>query len=83
MPNDTLYGNKYKYILTGIDVASRYKFARPTRMKQAKDIADMIANIYKVGPLSHPKTFQCDKRSEFKVEVTKMLEKRGVKIAVL
>ena len=24
MPSDTLYGNKYKYILAGIDAASRY-----------------------------------------------------------
>ena len=25
MPSDTLYGNKYKYILSGIDVGSRFK----------------------------------------------------------
>ena len=24
MPSDTLYGNKYKYILAGIDAASRF-----------------------------------------------------------
>ena len=48
MPSDTLYGNKYKYILSGINVASRYKVARPLRSKQAKDVADMIADIYKV-----------------------------------
>ena len=58
MPSDTLYGNKY--ILSGIDVASRYKVARPLRTKQAKDVADMIADIYKVGPLTYPKIFQCD-----------------------
>ena len=33
MPSDTLYGNKYKYILSGINVASRYKVARPLRTK--------------------------------------------------
>ena len=80
MPQDTLYGNKYKYILAGIDVASRYKVARPMRTKQAKDVADMIADIYKVGPLTWPKVFQCDNGSEFKAEVPKMLEKHGVKI---
>ena len=53
MPSDTLYGNKYKYILSGIDVASRYKVARPMRTKQAKDVAEMIADIYKVGPLNY------------------------------
>ena len=80
MPKDTLYGNAYKYILSGIDVASRYKVARPMRTKQAKNVADMIADIYKVGPLTWPKIFQCDNGSEFKAEVTKMLEKHGVKI---
>ena len=40
----------------------------------------MIADIYKVGPLTHPSTFQCDNGSEFKGDVTKMLEKNEVKI---
>ena len=40
----------------------------------------MIADIYKVGPLTYPKIFQCDNGSEFKGEVTKMLEKQEVKI---
>ena len=66
--------------MSGIDVASRYKDARPLRTKQAKDVADMIANIYKVGPLTYPKIFQCDNGSEFKAEVTKMLEKHEVTI---
>ena len=80
MPSDTLYGFKYKYILAGIDAASRYKVARPLRTKQAKDVAEMIADIYKVGPLKYPKIFQCDNGSEFKGDVTKMLEKQEVKI---
>ena len=80
MLSDSLYGNKYKYILARIDAASRYKVARPLRTKQAKDVAEMIAEIYKVGPLTYPKIFQCDNESEFKGEVTKMLEKHGVKI---
>ena len=80
MPSDTLYGNKYKYILAGIDVASRFKVVRPMRTKQAKDVAEMIADIYKVGPLTYPKIFQCDNGSEFKAEVTKLLEKHEVKI---
>ena len=80
MPSDTLYGNKYKYILAGIDAASRYKVTRPLRTKQVRDIAEMIADIYKVGPLTYPSTFQCDNGSKFKGEVTKMLEKHEVKI---
>ena len=80
MPSDTLYGNKYKYIIAGIDATSRYKVARPLRAKQMRDVAEMIADIYKVGPLTYPKIFQCDNGSEFKGEVTKMLEKHKVKI---
>ena len=80
MPSDTLYGSKYKYILAGIDAASRYKVARPLRTRQVKDVAEMIFDIYKVGPLIYPKIFQCDNGSEFKEEVTKTLEKNEVKI---
>ena len=40
----------------------------------------MIADIYKVGPLTYPKIFQCDNGSEFKAEVTKLLEKHEVRI---
>ena len=80
MPSDTLYGNKYNYILAGIDAASRYKVARLLRTKQVRDMVEMIADIYKVGPLTYPSIFQCDNGSKFKGEMTKMLEKHGVKI---
>ena len=80
MPSDTLYGFKYKYILAGIDAASSYKVTRTLRTKQARNVAEMIAAIYKVGPLTYPKIFQCDNGSEFKGDVTKMLEKTEVKI---
>ena len=50
------------------------------RTKQVRDVAEMIADIYKVGPLTYPKIFQCHDGSEFKGEVTKMLEKQEVNI---
>ena len=78
MPNDMLYGNKYKYILSVINVASRYKVH--LRTKQAKDGTEMIADVYKVGPRTYPKTYQCDNSSEFKGEVTRLLEKHEVRI---
>ena len=43
-------------------------------------MAEMIADIYKVGPLMYPSIFQCANGSEFKVGVTKLLKKHGVKI---
>ena len=45
MPSDSIYGNKYKYILAGIDVASRFKVERPLRTKQVRDVAEMIAEM--------------------------------------
>ena len=75
MPSDTLYGSKYKYILAGIDAASRFKVTRPLRTKQACNAVEMIADIYKVGPLTYPKIFHCDNGSEFKGEVPKVLER--------
>ena len=78
-PKDPTSGNKEK-LMVGIDAASRYKVARPLRTKHARDVAEMIADIYKVGPLMYPKIFQCDNGSEFKGEVNKMLEKHKVKI---
>ena len=80
MPSDMLYGNKYKYVLYGIDITSRDKVARPLRMKQGKDVADMLADIYMVGLLTYPEVFQCDNGSEYKAEVTKVLEKHKVMI---
>ena len=53
MPSNTLHENKY--ILSGVNVTSRYKAARPLRTKQVKDVDEMIADIYKVGPLTYPK----------------------------
>ena len=80
MPSDSLYGSNYKYILAGNDATSRFKVVRPLRTKQVRDVAEMITDIYKVGPLTYPKIFQCDNGSEFKGEMTKILEKHEVKI---
>ena len=81
MPHNLFEGNTYKYILTGIDVASRYKVARPLRTKKSSEVAFVLEAIYKKGIVfKYPKTFQCDNGSEFKNEVTKLLEKHNVDI---
>ena len=81
MPHNLFEGNTYKYILTGIDVASRYKVTRPLRTKKSSEVAFVLEAIYKKGGVfKYPKTFQCDNGSEFKNEVTKLLEKHKVEI---
>ena len=49
-------------------------------MKQVNNVAEIITDIYKVDPLTYPKVFQCNNGSEFKAEVTKMLDKHRVMI---
>ena len=76
MPHNLFERNTYKYILTGIDVASRYKFARPLRTKKSSEVVFVLEAIYKMGDaFKYAMTFQCDNGSEFKNEVTKLLEK--------
>ena len=81
MPHNLFEGNTYKYILTGVDVTSRYKVPRPLRTKNPSKVLFVLEAIYKKGgALKYPKTFQCDNASEFKSEVTKLLEKHNVEI---
>ena len=81
MPHNLFEGHTDKYILTGIDVASRYKVARPLRTKNSGEVAFLFEAIYNKDELfKYPKTFQCTNGSEFKNEVTKLLEKHNVEI---
>ena len=74
MPHSFFEGNTYKYILTDIDVASRYKAAKPVRTKKSSEIAFVFGAIYKRrGAFKYPKVFQCDNGPEFKEEVAKLL----------
>ena len=79
MLHNLFEANTYKYILTGIDVASRYKVVWPLRTKKSREVAFGLKSIYKKsGVFKYRKAFQIDNRSEFKNEVTKLLEKHNV-----
>ena len=81
MPHNVFEGNTYKYILTGVDVASRYKVARPLRTKNSSEVAFKLEAIYKKGSVfKYSRVFQCDNGSEFKNEVTKLLKKHNTDI---
>ena len=74
-------GNMYKFILTGTDVASRYKVAKPLRTKKSSEVAFLLGAIYKKGgAFKYPKVFQCNNGPEFKGEVAKLLEKHNIDI---
>ena len=73
--------NMYKYILTGTDVASRYKVSRPLKTKKSNEVAFGLEAIYKKdGMFKYPKVYQCNNGSEFKGEMTKFLEKHSANI---
>ena len=81
MPRNVFEGNTYKYILTGIDVASRRKVARALKTRKSSEVAFVLELIYrKGGVFKYPKVFQRDNGSEFKSKVTKLLEKHNVDI---
>ena len=79
VPLNDFEGNTYKYILTGVDVASRYNAARALMTKKASKAVFALEVIYKkVG--KYQKVFQCDNGSDLKSDVTKFLEKRNVDV---
>ena len=83
MPFNIFEGNTYKYILTSIDVVSRYKVARSLRTKRSSQVAFALEAVYKKGGVfKDPTTFQCDNGSELKNEVTKLLEKYNAEIRI-
>ena len=54
---------------------------RALRTKKASEVSFVLEAIYKnSGVFKYPKVFQCDNGSEFKTDVTKLLEKNNVDI---
>ena len=47
MPHNLFERNMYKYILTGVDVASRYTVARLSRTKKPSEVVFVLGAIYK------------------------------------
>ena len=82
LPHDRLpRGRKtYKYALTVVDVASRYKEAEPLATKGAKEVATALENIYKRSLLRWPKTLQVDPGREFMGVVGQLLATHNVSI---
>ena len=76
LPHDKLpHGRKiYKYALTVVDVASRYKAAEPLASKESDEVSRGFAKIYRRGPLKWPKLLQGDPGREFMGAVTKAME---------
>ena len=80
LPHDTVGKKTYKYCLTVVDVASRYKEAEPLTDKSAAEVARAFEGIYKRGPLTWPNLLQVDAGKEFMGVAQKMFNKNHVQV---
>ena len=77
LPHDKLPRGReiYKYALTVVDIASRYKEAEPLTSKDSEEVAKAFQSIYRRSPLTLPQMLQVDPGREFMGGVTKEMEK--------
>ena len=80
LPHDRVRQKTFRYALTVVDVASRYKEAEPLTSKTAAEVADGLARIYKRSPLRWPKLLQVDPGREFMGSVSQLLAKHSVQV---
>ena len=80
LPHDKVGRRTYRYALSVVDVASRYKAAEPLTSKTAAEVANALSRIYRRGPLKWPQLLQVDPGREFMGAVGQLLAKHGVSI---
>lgn len=70
----------YRYILTCIDILSRFAWARPLRTKQGREVAAAIEDILESSKRT-PKRIQTDQGTEFyNPAVKRLLENRDIEL---
>ena len=80
LPHDRVGRKTYKYALTVVDVASRYKEAEPLASKEATEVPAALEKIYKRGTLKWPKLLQVDPGREFMGAVNQLLAKHKTEV---
>ena len=78
LPHDRYEKKVYKYALTIIGVASRYKGSYQLTTKNSKEVAQAFQWLYENTPLTYPKTLIIDDGKEFYGGMTKLMEKHDV-----
>ena len=80
LPQDRVRRKSFRYALTVVDVARRYKEAEPLTSKTAAEVADGLARIYKRSPLRWPKLLQVDPGREFMGSASQLPAKHSVQV---
>ena len=69
----------FRYILTCIDVLSRYAWAVPVRSKSVKDMLIAVKRLFEIAHPRVPQRLQTDKGNEFfNKEVSALLRQKGI-----
>ena len=73
LPHDKLPRRRkiYKYALTVVDIASRYKEAEPLTSKDSDEVTKAFQSIYRRSPLTWPQMLQVEPGCEFMDGMTK------------
>ena len=81
LPHDKLPRGKkiFKYALTVVDIASRFKAAEPLTSKDSSEVSRAFRKIYR-GPLKWPKILHVDPGREFMGAVTEEMKGHDVRI---
>ena len=80
LPHDKVGRKTYKYALTVVDVASRFKEAEPLTDKTAAQVVQAFEKIYKRSPLKYPKIIKVDPGKEFMAGVNTLMSKHNVTV---
>ena len=80
LPHNRVGRKTYRYALTVVDVASRFKEAEPLTSKTAAEVADALSRIYRRGPLKWPMFLQVDPGREFMGAVSQLLAKHSAQV---
>ena len=80
LPHDRIRRKRFKYALTVVDIASRFKDAEPLTDKSAMAVSVALQTIYRRGPLKYPKMVQVDDGKEFKGAFNQLLLKHRIQV---
>ena len=68
----------YKFVLSVLDVFSRYIWLRPMQSKSSKEVVKRLKPIYQKE--GNPNIIQCDQGTEFKGDFSKFCQQHGIKL---
>ncbi|CAJ0837762.1 4331_t:CDS:2 [Entrophospora sp. SA101] len=85
LTNDIVGIKIYKWALTIVDIASRFKYAIPLTSKNSSEVAKAFKKIYNNpdNPLIWPRLLQCDGGREFMGETSRLMQEHNVTIRVI